>query len=800
MLTGPTLALYAIWRYNYVRISFNFIADQDPYLQDVLNHLGVEDNQYSQPYEVLRGSDGKVSARYGITQLNGSTLYILDSVTVGSQTTYCDSGPCTIVDLVDIDTDVVVTAYSHHAIFNYSITYIGIDTSTTISGSGPSVTLADAHLFGMVANAVNGDTFGFVDGWVRNGSPDPTGYHFELEGDFVDTYTAAWTTGVELNVMVATGVGGTIRWVDPRGVDMPNAYENSTRSEQKTYWFQDMMPHLPYFKIEPDAGYEIASIKFQGREVIESIYDARYKGGQMISPAYECDIQVPTNCFFTFSEFDARVPYGDLVFEFRETFNYSFAFDAGGGALVDGETDTARIGSGTRFLLPETPYAKEGHNFSAWMDSQGSMYRVGNYIDITQDRVDTFTAVWQIQRFAVTFAGNENGIVASTSSHDGSYDYDSSDTFSVTPNSGFCVGPYFGVSGQTMFNGTNYEAAKTFSLVGIRGDVTVTVDIHSCAHQFTINKYDNVGNGTGTTVNVATDRYFNIPATPTQPSGASFLFWATSADGSGDTYTAGQLIDLASESFTAASLYGQWELSIVIANNDANWDDASLPEVTTNLDSFIVSKSCTYYNTQFDHILDDKPYWGGVYQTGNSEIRCSNFVLKDGARLNPDHVIAPGTIFVHVHYYNYTVNFDLQGGSPALDPQTGYFNMIIMPANRFAGTRAGYVNDGWAIYPGGARVYTIHLSSEGTNRTVYARWIPNTLTVTYDSQGGSDVSAGTVLVGDSLSEPTAPTRANFVFGGWSDSPTGTAVAFPYAHGKTSNFTLYALWTPDLSNA
>ncbi len=71
-----------------------------------------------------------------------------------------------------------------------------------------------------------------------------------------------------------------------------------------------------------------------------------------------------------------------------------------------------------------------------------------------------------------------------------------------------------------------------------------------------------------------------------------------------------------------------------------------------------------------------------------------------------------------------------------------------------------------------------------------------TYTVTFDSNGGTSVSTGTFASGGTVSAPTAPTKQNFNFAGWSTilNDATTAVNFPYAPGVTQNITLYALWT------
>jgi uncharacterized repeat protein (TIGR02543 family) len=77
---------------------------------------------------------------------------------------------------------------------------------------------------------------------------------------------------------------------------------------------------------------------------------------------------------------------------------------------------------------------------------------------------------------------------------------------------------------------------------------------------------------------------------------------------------------------------------------------------------------------------------------------------------------------------------------------------------------------------------------------LYAKWTAASNAVTFDSKGGSSVSASTYLSGGSVTEPTAPTRADYTFGGWSATDGGNALTFPYSPGVTTDITLYAKWT------
>ena len=79
--------------------------------------------------------------------------------------------------------------------------------------------------------------------------------------------------------------------------------------------------------------------------------------------------------------------------------------------------------------------------------------------------------------------------------------------------------------------------------------------------------------------------------------------------------------------------------------------------------------------------------------------------------------------------------------------------------------------------------------------TLYAKWTQNTYTVTFNSNGGSEVAAQTVAEGDKAVEPQpAPPREGYYFGGWyTDKPEFTNKWNFDTDVVTANITLYAKW-------
>ncbi|NBR65349.1 MAG: DUF4082 domain-containing protein, partial [Actinobacteria bacterium] len=111
-------------------------------------------------------------------------------------------------------------------------------------------------------------------------------------------------------------------------------------------------------------------------------------------------------------------------------------------------------------------------------------------------------------------------------------------------------------------------------------------------------------------------------------------------------------------------------------------------------------------------------------------------------------------------------------------------------------TRSGYTFQGWSASDGGSAVDFPYSPGVTEDITLYAKWSADSHTVTFNSKGGTDVSAGSFVTDGSITAPSAPTRSGYTFQGWSASDGGSAVDFPYSPGATTDFTLYAKWSAD----
>ena len=124
----------------------------------------------------------------------------------------------------------------------------------------------------------------------------------------------------------------------------------------------------------------------------------------------------------------------------------------------------------------------------------------------------------------------------------------------------------------------------------------------------------------------------------------------------------------------------------------------------------------------------------------------------------------------------YTITFDTDGGTPTVAPISGdYGTAITAPANP---TKTGYTFKGWDK--------EIPSTMPAGNVTIKALWDINQYTITFNTDGGSEVASITQDYGTAIVAPANPTKEGSTFAGWDKEIPGTMPA--------ENITVKALWT------
>ena len=122
----------------------------------------------------------------------------------------------------------------------------------------------------------------------------------------------------------------------------------------------------------------------------------------------------------------------------------------------------------------------------------------------------------------------------------------------------------------------------------------------------------------------------------------------------------------------------------------------------------------------------------------------------------------------------YTITFDTNGGSEIAPITQDYGTEITAPDKP---TRKGYTFKGWDK--------EIPETMPAENITVKAQWEINQYTITFDSNGGSEIASITQDYGTEITAPDNPTRKGYTFKGWDKEIPETMPA--------ENITLKAQW-------
>ena len=162
-------------------------------------------------------------------------------------------------------------------------------------------------------------------------------------------------------------------------------------------------------------------------------------------------------------------------------------------------------------------------------------------------------------------------------------------------------------------------------------------------------------------------------------------------------------------------------------------------------------------------------------------------------------IAGDGSTVVNIYYdrANITITWDMNDGGEPIKVIYRYGEMFdAFPAP----SREGYTFKGWYYHNGADKLEAGGKYPVPSANTIYhAKWEGNDNTVTFDlNYDGSNGSTATVKTGNTITEPTAPTRTDYRFSGWYTDRACTRAWDFAADTVPGDMTLYAKWVSTLA--
>ena len=277
----------------------------------------------------------------------------------------------------------------------------------------------------------------------------------------------------------------------------------------------------------------------------------------------------------------------------------------------------------------------------------------------------------------------------------------------------------------------------------------------------------------GTSVSSKTVTYGSTYGSLSSPSrtGYSFDGWYTSSGG-GSKVTSSTKVTSTSNH----TLYAHWSADPVTVSFDSQGGSSVSPKKVTYGGTYGSLTTPTRDGYTFD----------GWYTAadGGSAVSSSTKVTKTSSH----------TLYAHWSGAPITIKFDSNNGSGSVESKTYTVGNAFgsLPAGPKA--PAGHTFDGWyTAKSGGTRIKVDSIVSTSYT-TLYAQYKGKNIMVTFDSQGGSNVSQKSVTYNGTYGELTSPTRSNYIFDGWyTAAGGGSKVTASTTVTATDDHKLYAHW-------
>ena len=427
--------------------------------------------------------------------------------------------------------------------------------------------------------------------------------------------------------------------------------------------------------------------------------------------------------------------------------SYSVNFDSNGGSAVASQS----VKYGSKASRPTDP-TRAGHTFQGWYTAKSGGTKVSPSTTMGAANT-TLYAHWSVNAYTLAFDGN--GGKASESSRTVQYGSQYGSLPTATRTGHTFQGWYTAKSG-----GTKVSPSTTM------GAANTTLYAHWSVNAYTLAFDGNGGKASESSRKVQYGNQYGTLPTATR-TGYAFQGWYTArSDGS-------QVSSSTTMEAANTTVYAHWTVNTYTVSFDSNGGSA------------VASQSVRYGSKATQPA---NPTRAGHTFQGWYTARSGGSKYDFGTAVTGDV-----TLYAHWSVNSYTLTFDGNGGKPSEASRTvaygGQYGSLP------TATRTGYAFQGWYTARDGGTKVSPSTTMGAADTTLYARWSVNSYTVSFDSDGGSNVPAQKVRYGSKASRPADPTRAGHTFQGWYTSRDGGS-KYDFGTAVTGDVTLHAHWAKE----
>ena len=471
---------------------------------------------------------------------------------------------------------------------------------------------------------------------------------------------------------------------------------------------------------------------------------------------------------------------------------YMVSFSGNGNDGGSMEDQTFRYD--TAASLRGNGYTRTGYHFLGWAKTASAQVTytdgasVNNLTATADDRI-TLYAVWEANTYTVRF--NANGGTGDQMASQ-SFTYD--EAVKALSKNTYTRDNYTFLGWARTRNATTPEYTdqqKVNNLVTTQGGELILYAVwRPDSFQVTLNPNGGELNGADQSV-TATLCYGETCKTLPTPTkyGYDFVGWNSQEDGKGFSVGTNTLADKVA---TYQTLYAQWRAKqITVSFNTNQGSGSSTPD---QVNAITVTYGSTYAN------LPTTERAGYTFDGWYTEATGGTKVEKTTGVTREDH-----TLYAHWTAKKYEVGFDAVGGKFSDNNDNfksiyhDYDDTYKLPEEP---ARTGYTFLGWYTdRSGGTKVENTTQVTTAGYHVLYAHWVANEYTVTFDAQGGTFPNDGSrtqtmkLEYARTYSVPQQdPTRIRYVFEGWyTEKTAGTQVTTMTSMDTAKDHTLYARW-------